>query len=214
MISRFFRLAMVMLIGAGAAACATTEATVPVTYKPVPGSTAPVNGADAVTVNVQGVDGRVANRAVISRKVNGYNMDMASIRSSGNVVDLVARALRQELDNRGFQAFVNGEQSSRTIKVELLEFYNDYNAGLVSMTRNANVRFVVQVLDSQGTSLFEETVHGRHADEVFVAGADNAKEGVELALTNAMSKLVSNRSFFDALVGPDRPTGPAPVPTS
>ncbi len=178
-------------------ACALSEDVVTLNYIPPAGAATPVPGAGNVTVAVAVSDDRTQDRDRISVKKNGYGMEMAAIRSTNSPVDLVKSALEQELKTRGFLL----GQGDAVVQARLLRFYNDYKLGMFSGDAAADVSIMLEVKDASGSVVYSRPIQVQGVlSGVQIANGSNAKEALEIGLTNAMTHVRADKAFFDALV--------------
>jgi uncharacterized lipoprotein YajG len=188
--------------------CALSEDKVALRYVPTANS-GPVAAAKGLQINLDVVDGRTANRTVISRKINGYGMEMAAIRATQNPTELVERALRQELQSRGFDV----GDSGLSVTAKLNEFYNQYETGFFTGSAVSNVIVQVSVGDT-ATPVFEKTFSASQTDDVVLADGANAKAALEAALRKVVSEIMANRDFMNSLLNQAEPQTPAATPST
>ncbi len=186
--------------------CALSEDKVALRYVPTSSATV-IEAAKEVPINVEVVDGRTSNRTVISRKINGYGMEMAAIRSTQNPAELVERALKQELRARGFAVGDAGLAVTATLN----EFFNQYEVGLLTGSAVANIKVDVAVGDPNAPT-FEQSFSANKTDDAFIADGANAKAALEAALGRLISQIMANSNFMDALTKQAEPQ--VPVVTS
>jgi len=178
--------------------CAFSEDTVDVPYAPT--QAAPV--ASAVPLSLTLTDGRIANRARISVKINGYGMDAAPIRAARPVTEIVHDALAQEFRERGFRL----DGTSRTVNVTVEKFYNSFGIGLLSGTATGDVQLNVSVAYGSRTS-FQRTYKGRSSASILLANGSNAALSVSEALQDAIGQMFADQAFVTALTAQASPDG-------
>lgn len=171
--------------------CALTKDTIDIAYSP-DANARPIPGASARAVQVSVEDLR-STKDCVSRKKNGYGMEMAPIVTRENVPDIVRRALESELQQRGFR--IGGGGAGAT--VDLTRFYSNWEVGFWTATAAGEVTLQVRV---RGTN-YSRTVTGteRNSGEMMLGGG-GAKEALELALRDAMRKLFDDPAFVQALL--------------
>jgi uncharacterized lipoprotein len=202
----FHRLGGILLVALSLSACALSEDTVSLQYRPMSG-VSEVAGAKAVGIVVSVADARADHRDRVSVKKNGYGMEMAAIRSDRDVSQLVKESIETELRARGFRV---GEGSAQT-KVDLTTFYNDFKIGFFSGDAVAEVSFNVQVVGAGGAILYSKPISstGKNAD-ILLANGSNAKEALENGLQTAIANLMADPDFLKAVIK----SGGRGVPTS
>lgn len=181
------------LCAASLAACATTEDVVPVNY--VPGAASQVSGASAVQVSVTTSDARTTNRGRISTKLNGYGMEMAAIRSQGEVTDIVRGALESEFKARGYGLGAGGP----TVNAAVETFYADFDVGMLAGKAKGDVKLTASVSAPGGAERYRTTVTGHAEKSVQLASGKNAAASLSEALADALRKLFGDQAFLQAL---------------
>ncbi|MCR9240922.1 MAG: YajG family lipoprotein [Rhodobiaceae bacterium] len=205
MTSRFILSMIALTLLAG---CALSEDKVALRYVPTT-SSASVEAAKGLQINLDVVDARTTNRTVISRKINGYGMEMAAIRATQNPTELVERALKQELRSRGFDV----GNSGLSVTAKLNEFYNQYEVGFFTGSAVSNVVVHILVGDTVAPS-FDKTFSANQTDEVVLADGANAKAALEAALGKVVSEVMANPDFMNALVNKADSQTPEVTPSS
>ncbi len=205
MTSRFILSMIALTLLAG---CALSEDKVALRYVPTT-SSASVEAAKGLQINLDVVDARTTNRTVISRKINGYGMEMAAIRATRNPTELVERALKQELRSRGFDV----GNSGLSVTAKLNEFYNQYEVGFFTGSAVSNVVVHILVGDTVAPS-FDKTFSANQTDEVVLADGANAKAALEAALGKVVSEVMANPDFMNALVNKADSQTPEVTPSS
>jgi len=104
--------------------CALTEDKIDIPYQGRANITV-VQGADKINVEVKNEDKRTVFKDRVGAKKNGYGMEMAKIVPSNDVAKTFSDAVLFELENLGFKNGAGG----KTVKVELIRFYNDFKMG-------------------------------------------------------------------------------------
>ena len=185
---------LLVIVAILANGCALTTDYVDIEYIPEAG-VSKVDGADFVEVSVKLTDVRTTKDRVSCKK-NGYGMEMAAIVSKDDVATLVANAIEGELRNRGFKI----TEGSVLVDIELNKFYNDFKVGLVSGSTTSEVIMTVRVKDLDGNINYAKCVTGLHTIGVMLFTGKNTKISLEVALKDAVSKLMHDSSFIAALV--------------
>ena len=184
-------LALIGLVGLGA--CATSEDIVPVPYTV---SVAPgTPGAQRIHVIVASSDVRTENRARIGAQINGYGMEMAAIRSQGEVTEIVRDAIAAELRQRGYQV---GETGSH-VNAEVSTFYNDFSTGLLAGKSKADVALTVTVTNASGAEVYRRAIASQAERTVQLANGGNAAKTLDQALGKALEELMNDSAFVAAL---------------
>ncbi len=203
-----FKSIMAAIVLSALSGCALSEDKVALRYLPVAHSSV-VEAAKEVAIHLSVEDGRTNNRTIISRKINGFGMEMAAIRATRNPVDLVETALKQELRARGF----NVGNTGLSVTARLNEFYNQYEVGLITGSAISTVEVDVLVGDPDAPR-FEKNFIASQTDDAFIADGDNAKAALEAALSQLISQIMANSDFMEALVDPGGPGRPAVTPST
>lgn len=192
MLKRLFASAVLAL---SLSACALTVDEVDLNYNPQGASA--IGGANNVRVQVTASDARASNRDRISVKKNGYGMEMAAIVPRQNVTTLVSQAIETELKARGFQL----EKGGVFVLVDVNKFYNDFKTGMFVGQAAGEVMLNVQIVNAAGRSFYAKSYIGEHVvPDVMMFTGTNAKEAVEGALGNALTKLMGDQYFIQALI--------------
>jgi len=174
--------------------CALTTEYVTLSYRPQ-ANVAKIERADSVTVQVR-VDDVRSRRDRVSSKKNGYGMEMAPFIAKTDVVQLVKEALESELRDRGFTL----GPAAATVSVELHKFYTEVQIGFWSGTALGEVEMNVQVLKSDGSILLSKFVAGQGSvPGLQVMSDEDVQKSLEAALDDAMSKLMQDPAFVNAL---------------
>jgi len=205
MTSRFILSMIALTLLAG---CALSEDKVALRYVPTT-SSASVEAAKGLQINLDVVDARTTNRTVISRKINGYGMEMAAIRATQNPTELVERVLKQELRSRGFDV----GNSGLSVTAKLNEFYNQYEVGFFTGSAVSNVVVHILVGDTVAPS-FDKTFSANQTDEVVLADGANAKAALEAALGKVVSETIANPDSMNDLVNKADSQTPEVTPSS
>lgn len=190
--------------------CALTEDMVDLEYKPV-ATAARVPAADGVVVKVAAIDARESNRDRISVKKNGYGMEMAAIRANQDIPQLVQAAVERELADRGF---AKGD-GPVFVLVDVHRFYADYKVGFWAADNVADVQLNVQVRGADGKLAYGKGIDGEgRVEGVMLMGGDAVKAASDIALAEAVRKLVTDEYFIQALVDTQRGSATAKAPAA
>ncbi len=190
------KLLAVALMTASLGACAITEDIVPVTFK---GTETSVSiGADGKAFELAITDRRGKYRGRIGAKINGFGAEMADIKSTIPVPEIVQDAFIKELTAR---KLLISDTIGRKIDVSITAFHNNFEVGAFSGKARGIVAFTVKLTDANGDTAFEDAISKVHIiDGVMLATGENAAASVSEALNAAMSDLFKNQEFIDALV--------------
>jgi len=192
MSSRLFACAA-LVAALAVSACATSEDVVPVPY--AVSTAARVPGAESIRVTVVGTDARTENRARIGVQINGYGMDMAAIRSTEEVSEIVRSAIAAELGQRGYTVGDGGARVNASVET----FYNEFSTGMVSGKSTANVAMTVTVTSRAGAEVYSRRVTGAAERSVQLANGGNAATTLSRALSEATGTLMADPAFTAAL---------------
>lgn len=174
-------------------ACATSEDIVPVPY--TVSQAARVPGAESINVSVVGTDARTENRARIGVQINGYGMDMAAIRATEEVSDIVRNAIAAELSQRGYSVGDGGARVNASVET----FFNDFATGMFAGKSTANVAMTVTVTGRDGAEVYSRRVTGSAERTVQIANGGNAATTLSQALSQAVGTLMADPAFTAAL---------------
>ncbi len=198
----FVRAATMAALALGLSGCALTEDQISLSYLPPKSPVTAVANAQAVTVTVTGADERTLNADRVSVKKNGYGMEMAAIRSTVAPAELVRAALEQEIKARGFAIGGGGV----TVSMRLQRFYNDFKIGAFSGDAAADVAFNVEVRSATGQIVYTRAIQVQGlVTGIMLADGSNAKQALELGLTNAMEHMRADTAFWNAIISAGAP---------
>jgi uncharacterized lipoprotein YajG len=184
--------------------CPFTKSYISISYIPQT-NVARIYGADTFTVRLDVKDirpfkDRVSTK-IVAKSHPAHDLvpmpEPKAIIAKEDVASTVKAAIEAELANRGFQL---GEDGVSVI-LELSKFYNDWKMTLFSASAVAEVTMHVEIKSTDGSLVFSKLILGEGVkDPVFLVGGSSAKEALDLALRDAVSKLISNAEFIDALL--------------
>ncbi len=175
--------------------CALTVDTVDVPFERTM-QIVPIEAAGS-EVALQVVDLRTKYKGRIGAKINGFGTEMADIKSTVPVRDIVANAFQAELEAR--QISLN-DGGPKKVDVDITAFHNSFKFGLVSGEARAIVTFRVGVTNATGVEVFSRTVSEIEArDGIMVATGENAAISLKVALKKAMDSIFENQEFLSAL---------------
>lgn len=184
-------LAVFMLAG-----CALTVEKVDVPYQGKANLTV-VEGADSIFLNVLNEDKRSVFKDRVSVKKNGYGMEMAAIVATNDIPRTFADAISSELNSVGFKLGPNG----KTIKVELIRFYNDFKIGFFAGDAVADGLINVQVLNQKGDVIYTRSYEGGAIEHnIMLASGENAKAALVKAMADIVAKVVQDKDLHAALL--------------
>ncbi len=177
--------------------CALTEDKVPIDYVSEVVTPAVIPRADEVTLTFSAQDNRAQFKDRVSNKKNGYGMEMARIVSTNDVVDLVRGSVERELKAQGFRVGSGGV----AITIELQNFYNNFQLGLVTGTAVADVSFGLKVRDVSGALLYSRNYSGSEKlDNIMLLTGENAKAALQKALAAAVKQVTDDAALRQALL--------------
>ncbi len=176
--------------------CAFTTDTIDVPYQSIAPAT-PIADTSGITVTVTSTDGRTTNRDRVSTKKNGYGMNCAPILASNDIPTTVSDAFAQELNARGFKIGGNGV----ILKVEIVQFYNDFQPGLFSGNAVASVAFNTEILSPDGSIAFSKYYQGSgNNPNIQLAGGSEARVALIKAFQSAIASAVDDPDFIKGLI--------------
>lgn len=189
-LSRLSALAAILLVSA----CAFTDETISIPYQT---TTPPISiGVDGKTFKLIVVDSR--GFETVGKKINGYGVETADIRSAVPVQQIITDAVIAELLAR--KIAVDGAQA-RNLNVNVKQFNNKFTVGLLSGESEAVVELAITLQNANGETLYYDEITESHLEEGIILFTGNtAKEPLENALRNAIEALFQNTKFLQALV--------------
>ncbi len=196
MIRTLAMLAIAAMLGG----CALSEDVADVKYLPTKAALV----ANAQPVGLTVVDARTSDRNRISAKMNGFGMEMAAIRSTREVPDIVRDALKAEFEERGFHI----EAGGRAVTVSIDRFYNQFGVGAFSGSADGDVSLTVTVADAGGAKLYTQSYAGTSKSSILMANGSNAAEAVAAALNDAIGKMFADPGFIAVITGAAAATKP------
>jgi len=183
--------AILMLSG-----CAVTVDRIDVPYQGKANITV-VDGADSVFLNVLNEDKRTVFKDRVSVKKNGYGMEMAAIVPNNDISKTFADAVSTELTNVGFKLGPNG----KTVRVELVRFYNDFKIGFWAGDAVADGLINVQVLNQKGDVIYTCSYEGGAIEpNIMLATGENAKAALVKTMADIVAKVVQDKDLQAALL--------------
>jgi uncharacterized lipoprotein len=189
----FFVLLCTALLCGG---CAFTTDTIDVPYQPL-AAAAPIAGAPGIAVTVTGTDGRTTDSDRVGTKKNGYGQECAPILSSNDIPTTVAGAFSQELSERGFKIGPGGV----TLKIEVVQFYNDFKTGFFAAHAVSNVAFNTEIVAPDGAIAFSKYYQGTGDNpNVQLMGGSEARAALIKAFQSAVASAVNDPDFIHGLI--------------
>jgi uncharacterized lipoprotein YajG len=175
--------------------CAFTTDNIEVPYSPKSSFSVMLAGAEKVTIEVQNEDQRIIKDCV-SKKKNGYGMDMAKIVAANDISQTFADAVAMELENLGFKIGEGG----KIVKVDLHRFYNEFKMGFFSIDASADGHIDVSILDKHNRVLFKNSYKGTATDTVQLALGHNARAALIKVMTALVVQVATDAGFQKALL--------------
>jgi uncharacterized lipoprotein len=176
--------------------CAFTTEKIDIKYQGR-GNLTVVDGANSVVVEVLGEDKRTVFKDRVSAKKNGYGMEMAPIVSVNDVAKTFGEAVAFELENMGFRLGAGG----KTVKVELIRFYNDFKTGFFSGDAVADGLITISVSDNSGASVFSRSYEGGAIEaNIQLASGANAHKALTKAMSDIVGKIAQDKELHTALL--------------
>ncbi|MGE4291430.1 MAG: YajG family lipoprotein [Desulfovibrio sp.] len=163
-----------------------------------------VEGAENVSFQIAYEDKRTVYKDRVGTKKNGYGMECADIVATNDVAKTFAEAVAFELENIGFKS---GE-SGKTVKVELVRFYNDFKIGFWSGSAVADGLINVVVYQADEEMLFTKSFEGGGIEEpIMIASGSNARAALVKAMADIVSKVVQDETLHAALLRTEEKAG-------
>ena len=176
--------------------CAVTTEQIALSYQPQENVTV-LPKAETIAVSVVVKDER-QDMSRVSRKKNGFGMEMASITALEDVAITFRKAIEAELSQRGFKV---DSQSRVSVEAELTRFYNDFKLGFFAGDAVADLNLLVKVHAKDGTQLYSRSLMAQGIEKnIQLMTGDNARLALNDALKKGMSELFSDRQFVSALL--------------
>ena len=176
-------------------ACALGSEHIDVAYKPSKQAEAISDAISAPVLIAVSTDHLSPNDRV-GTKINTYGMEGGSIETTKPVSDIVKSAFETELLARGFPEKTGG----KTVTADVTKFYNKFHSGFVGEAV-ATVEMNVKVTDPTNNVLYTKAVTGTKTRGGLMAmTAGEARKALEGALSDAVSQVVNDPNFINALV--------------
>jgi uncharacterized lipoprotein len=191
-----FRYLTLLAIASVFTGCALTEDRIDIPYQGRANITV-VQGADKVNVEVKNEDKRTVFKDRVGAKKNGYGMEMAKIVPNNDVAKTFSDAVMFELENLGFKNGTGG----KTVKVELVRFYNDFKMGFFAGDAVADGLINIVVTNSKNEVLFTRSYEGGGVyPNIQLALGENAREALIKAMTDIVGKVAQDKELHTALL--------------
>ena len=191
-----FRYLTILAIAFVFTGCALTEDKIDIPYQGRANITV-VQGADKVNVEVKNEDKRTVFKDRVGAKKNGYGMEMAKIVPTNDVAKTFSDAVMFELENLGFKNGAGG----KTVKVELVRFYNDLKMGFFAGDAVADGLVNIVVTNNKNEVLFSRSYEGGAVyPNIQLALGENAREALIKAMTDIVGKVAQDKELHTALL--------------
>jgi len=186
----------IFLIVSTFAGCALTEDRIDIPYQGRANITV-VDGADKVNVEVKNEDKRTVFKDRVGAKKNGYGMEMAKIVPSNDIAKTFSDAVMFEIENLGFKNGAGG----KTVKVELIRFYNDFKMGFFAGDAVADGLVNIVVTNNKSEVIFSRSYEGGAVyPNIQLALGENAREALIKAMTDIVGKVAQDKELHAALL--------------
>lgn len=175
--------------------CALTKEHITLDYVPQSNVEA-IRGSEKVNIKLDVTDARNM-RDKVSYKKNAYGMEMGEIISDSDIIDLIKKSIKTELQNRGFIV----DSGGTNVNIELIKFYNDFKSGFFAGDASAEIIMGVQVKQKNGNIPYNKTITGTYVEQnIQLATGSNAKRALDGALKDVIPKLMNDQKFIIALM--------------
>lgn len=176
--------------------CALTTDKIDIAYKPR-ANISVVEGAEKIKVKVVHEDKRSVYKDRVGVKKNGYGMEMAAIVPTNDVSKTFADAVASEIESLGFKL----EEGGKTIKVELIRFYNDFKMGFFAGDAVADGLVNLSVTNNSGNIIFSRSYEGGAIEKnIQLATGENARLALTKAMTDIVTKIPQDQDLQNALM--------------
>lgn len=191
----FLRGLSIILLMFLVSACALSEDIVDLNYQ---STTTPQSlGIDGKQFVLTVDDLRTEYFGRIGAKINGFGTEMADIKSTVPVHEVLFLAIEEELAARNIALSSN---SSSVIAIEITALHNNFQTGAFSGSARGITTFVVNVSNGADTSLYNGVVSEVFVEEgLQIASGENAALAIEGALSKAIQTLFDDPAFLAAL---------------
>jgi len=145
-------------------------------------------------------DARPQHRDRVATKKNGYGVELAKIKSTKGVIELVRSSVEGELRSKGYTIAPGGT----VVTAEVLSFYSDFKPNFLVPVADsaAEVSFNLKVTNANGGYVYGHTYSATgKATDVLVMTPGGARDALEHALTDVMQQLDRDQVLFSALAG-------------
>ena len=178
------------------AGCALTTDKINIAYQPR-ANISVVDGAEKINVKVVHEDKRTVYKDRVGVKKNGYGMEMAAIVPTTDISKTFADAVASEIESLGFKLGEGG----KTIKVELVRFYNDFKMGFFAGDSVADGLINVSVSNQSGELVFSRSYEGGGIEKnIQLATGENARLALTKAMTDIVTKVPQDKDLQSALL--------------
>jgi uncharacterized lipoprotein YajG len=175
--------------------CALTKEHITLDYIPQ-SNVESISGSEKVNIKLNVTDVRTM-RDKVSYKKNAYGMELGEIISDSDVIELISKSIKTELQNRGFKV----DASDIDVNIELIKFYNDFKSGFFAGDASAEIIMGVQVKQKNNNIPYNKTITGTYVEQdIQLASGNNAKKALDGALKDAIPKLMNDQKFIIALM--------------
>jgi uncharacterized lipoprotein len=176
--------------------CALTTDRIDISYNPK-ANIAVVEGAENIKVKIVHEDKRTVYKDRVGVKKNGYGMEMAAIVPTKDVAQTFADAIASEIESLGFKIGEGG----KTLKVELVRFYNDFKMGFFAGDAVADGLINVSVANGAGELIFSRSYEGGAIEKnIQLAIGENARLALTKAMTDIVTKVPQDQDLQSALL--------------
>ena len=184
-----------LLLCLGLAACALSTGVATIDYEPQDG-VVPDERAAAIGLQVSVRDAREVPRDWVGLKMSGWGTKEAPIYPDRDVLEILRDALTMELTNRGYPLRSGGAR----VDIALTWFNSKFRYGIPAADALAEVSFDATVFGETEDPFYSEQVTGLGENpNVLIMASDSAEVALERALATAVSQLMADAAFIDAL---------------
>lgn len=163
---------------------------------PAPAATAPLAGAERVSLAVEVRDNRQI-RDRVSNKINAYGMEMAPIFATNDVLAEAREAIVIDLRSRGFSF----DGADARLEMEFTRFYGRFITGFWSGTASGEIILNLRVVAPDGRLIFARSYNAEGLiPRIQLASGENARTALDAALARLVRMVGDDQELLRTLL--------------
>jgi uncharacterized lipoprotein YajG len=186
-----------------AAACATPNDTISITYFPQAGER--VSSASRGEVYVTAWDARGLDARAVAARLDKDGNEIGTLRADRDVAEIFRSAFESELKARGFD-IGSGARGGAHVDIQVERFFNRAHSGVFSGKATADVALTATVSSTPSAPSYTRhvAIEGKKPGAKLVGGV-NDKLALENGLADAIAELTDDHAFMGAIDEAARP---------